>query len=67
MIIPDWKRGISTPKGINLSLENIVDHIDHIDQLSGDCNHVGIGSDLDGDFGNEQCPYDLNTIADLKK
>tara|TARA_B100000767_G_C19734207_1_gene523134 strand:+ start:744 stop:1808 length:1065 start_codon:yes stop_codon:yes gene_type:complete len=67
MIIPDWKRGISTPKGRNLSLENIVDHIDHICQLSGDCNHVGIGSDLDGAFGNEQCPYDLNTIADLQK
>jgi membrane dipeptidase len=29
--------------------------------------HAGIGSDLDGAFGKEQCPYDLNTIADLQK
>jgi membrane dipeptidase len=28
---------------------------------------VGIGSDLDGGFGTEQCPYDLETIADLYK
>ena len=26
-----------------------------------------IGSDLDGGFGKEQCPYDLETIADLQK
>ena len=26
-----------------------------------------IGSDLDGGFGNEQCPSDLDTIADLQK
>jgi membrane dipeptidase len=27
---------------------------------------VGIGSDLDGGFGKEQCPSDLETIADLQ-
>jgi membrane dipeptidase len=26
-----------------------------------------IGSDLDGGFGKEQCPHDLETIADLQK
>ena len=26
-----------------------------------------IGSDLDGGFGKEQCPADLDTIADLQK
>ena len=26
-----------------------------------------IGSDLDGGFGTEQCPSDLDTIADLQK
>ena len=25
-----------------------------------------IGSDLDGGYGREQCPYDLETIADLQ-
>ena len=26
-----------------------------------------IGSDLDGGFGTEQCPNDLDTISDLQK
>ena len=29
--------------------------------------HVGIGTDLDGAFGKEQTPLDLDTIADLQK
>ncbi|MCU0474295.1 MAG: membrane dipeptidase [Bacteroidales bacterium] len=28
---------------------------------------AGTGSDLDGAFGKEQCPVDLDTIADLQK
>jgi membrane dipeptidase len=28
---------------------------------------VGVGSDLDGAFGTEQCPCDLDTIADIQK
>jgi membrane dipeptidase len=28
---------------------------------------VGIGSDLDGGFGREQCPSDVKTIADLSR
>jgi membrane dipeptidase len=45
----------------------VVDNIDHVCQLAGNANHAGIGSDLDGAFGREQCPYDLKTIADLQK
>ena len=41
--------------------------MDHICQIAGDALHIGIGSDLDGAFGTEQCPYDLDTIADLQK
>jgi len=52
---------------VNCSLETIIDHIDHICQLAGNSLHVGIGSDLDGAFGREQAPYDLETIADLQK
>ena len=29
--------------------------------------HAAIGSDLDGGYGTEQCPHDLDTIADLQK
>ncbi len=67
MMVPDWKRGISTSAVMHCSLEKMVDHMDHICQLAGNTMHVGIGSDLDGAFGKEQCPYDLDTIKDLNK
>lgn len=67
MLVPYWVRGQSTPKSENCNLEKVIDHIDHICQLAGNSNHVAIGSDLDGGFGKEQCPYDLETIADLQE
>ncbi len=66
MLVPDWKRGISTPESSQCNLEKTIDHVDHICQSAGNCLHVGIGSDLDGGFGKEQCPHDLETISDLQ-
>lgn len=65
MIKPDWKIGVSDPQTV--SLEDIADHTDHICQLVGSARHCGIGSDLDGGFGKEQTPHDLDTIAELEK
>jgi membrane dipeptidase len=45
----------------------MVDHIDHVCQLAGNTKHAAIGTDLDGGFGREQSPCDLDTIADLQK
>ena len=67
MMVPDWVRGTSTPQSTNCTLAKLIDHIDHICQLAGNSLHVGIGSDLDGGFGSEQCPTDVETIADLQK
>ncbi len=67
MLVPAWVRGVSTPKEMNCNLEKMIDHIDHICNLTGNAEHVAIGSDLDGAFGKEQCPYDLETISDLQK
>jgi membrane dipeptidase len=67
MIVPNWVRGKSTPKGMNCNFDRALDHLDHICQLAGNAQHVGIGSDLDGAFGKELSPYDLETIADLQK
>lgn len=67
MMVPNWTRGISDPKITGCNLEIAANNIDHICQLAGNTNHVGIGSDLDGAYGREQCPYDLETIADLQK
>jgi len=67
MMVPDWQRGVSTPQSKNVLLETMIRHLDHICQLAGNAHHVGIGSDLDGGYGKEQCPFDLDTIADLQK
>lgn len=63
MIKPGWKRGVTDPKSV--SVEDIVNHTDHICQLLGTTKHCGLGTDLDGGFGKEQTPHDLDTIADL--
>ena len=67
MMVPGWVRGQSTPEGMNCNMAKMIDHIDHICQIAGNTAHVAIGTDLDGAFGKEQCPYDLETIADLQK
>jgi membrane dipeptidase len=67
MLVPDWLRGKSTPKQMNCGIEKVIDNIDHICQFAGNTLHVGIGSDLDGAFGKEQCPYDLETVEDINK
>jgi membrane dipeptidase len=61
-LVPDWSRD---PKPV--SLERMVAHLDHVCQLTGNAHHVGIGSDLDGGFGRDETPTELETIADLLK
>jgi membrane dipeptidase len=63
MIVPGWKTG-QTPRSES-TLERIADHVDHICQLAGTHRHVAIGTDLDGGFGSEQCPAEIETIADV--
>ena len=67
MMVPNWVRGTSTPESMGVTLQQMADNIDHICQLAGNALHVGIGTDLDGGFGKEQGPSDLDTIADLQK
>jgi membrane dipeptidase len=35
-------------KAENVTIESVVDHIDHMVKLAGDTKHVGLGSDFDG-------------------
>ncbi|HEX2394687.1 MAG TPA: membrane dipeptidase [Bacteroidales bacterium] len=67
MLVPEWKRGESTPESTGVNLTHVVQNIDHICQIAGNTKHAAIGSDLDGAFGKEQSPNDINTIADLQK
>ncbi len=67
MITPGWERRKTTPQSAGLFLTKIVEHLDHYCQLAGNARHVGIGSDLDGAFGTEQTPQDMDSIADLQR
>lgn len=58
-----YVRGVTPPAE---TLARLVDNIDIVCQLAGNVNHVGIGSDLDGGYGNEQTPVDLQRISDLQ-
>jgi membrane dipeptidase len=59
----DYKRGDSKDQ---VSLHHVVAHIDHICQLAGDANHVGLGTDFDGGFGVETIPSELGEVSDLQ-
>ncbi len=67
MLDPGWRREVPCyEQTTKATLETVADHIDHVCQLAGNARHAGIGTDLDGGFGQEQSPRDLNTIADLQ-
>lgn len=65
MMVHGWAHLRSKPQDFGLKLEKICEHIDHICQLAGNARHVGIGTDLDGGYGTEQTPLDVDSIADL--
>lgn len=60
---PDW----SLHRSIDVTVHNhLRRHAAHIAGLTG-WNHVGLGSDLDGGFGMEESPSEINTVADLHR
>jgi membrane dipeptidase len=67
MLVNGWVRGKTTPESAGVTLSHVVDHIDHVCQLAGNARHAGIGTDLDGGYGREQTPLDVETIADLAR
>ncbi|MFT3949742.1 MAG: membrane dipeptidase [Agriterribacter sp.] len=67
MLTDNWVRGKDDPRERGIDLEKVVDHYDHICQMAGNSLHIAIGSDLDGAYGKEQSPYDLEDISDLQR
>lgn len=65
MLCPGWVAG--SPSNAPVTLETVVDHMDHVCQIAGNARHVALGTDLDGGYGTEQCPGDLETITDIQK
>ena len=67
MLAPGWIRGQTTPESAGVTMETVINHMAHICQLTGSSKHIGLGTDLDGCFGNEQTPSDVKSIADLTR
>jgi membrane dipeptidase len=67
MLYPGWVRGVTQAEEAGVRLETMVEHIDRVCQLAGNAHNAAIGTDLDGGFGREQSPCDLDTIADLQR
>jgi membrane dipeptidase len=65
MLYPGYVRR-ETPREL-IHLSDFVEHIDHLCQLAGSARHAALGSDLDGGYGTEQTPLELDTIADLQQ
>lgn len=65
MLLPGWVGGQSSNERVTLDM--VADQIDHVCQVTGSARHAAVGSDLDGGFGREQSPRDLDTIADLQR
>jgi membrane dipeptidase len=64
MLRAGWRHGDSNH---GVTLADVAAHIDHICQVAGSARHAAIGTDLDGGFGREGSPHDLDTIADLQR
>ena len=63
-LLAGWKSG---ERRSHVSLERLVDHIDTICQIAGDARHVALGSDFDGGIGLNNVPFEIDSIADLRK
>ncbi|RME77374.1 MAG: peptidase M19 [Chloroflexi bacterium] len=50
-----------------VTLDDVVRHIDYLCQCTGSARYVGLGSDLDGGFGLEHSPVGIDSIADLPR
>ena len=53
--------------GFEVTLEDFVDHIDHVCQLSGNSLHSAIGGDTDGQGGMVGAPKEVDTVVDYQK
>jgi membrane dipeptidase len=65
MIEPGWIQ--YETQGAKVTLEDYVNHIDHVCQLAGNARHAAIGTDLDGGYGTEQTPRDFDTYIDMQR
>ena len=63
----DWDDPSTHGSTATRAMSAAIGHVDRICQIAGNGDHVAIGSDLDGGFGRELAPVDLDTAADLQR
>ena len=64
MLREGWKRG---DRKDAVMVADVAAAMDYVCQMTGDAEHVALGTDFDGGFGAESAPAELDTIADLPK
>jgi len=52
-------------KGERAKISDCVRHIEHVCDIAGSRDHIGLGSDMDGGFGADGLPEGINTPSDL--
>jgi membrane dipeptidase len=65
-LLNGWKKAAGGKKS-EVKLSHVIEHVQHICRIAGDSSHVAVGSDLDGGFGVESAPAEIDTVADLNK
>ena len=61
----DWEKTGRLKEQVTLN--HVVKQVEHLRDVAGSTTNIGIGSDLDGGFGSESTPAEVDTIADLPK
>lgn len=51
----------------NLRVQRYAEAIDTVCQLAGSARHAAIGSDVDGGFGTEHLPAEIDSVADFPR
>ena len=64
----EWERArFGGAYNARYGMDGLVPHIEHIAELAGgSLDNIAIGTDMDGGFGAELTPTDVDTIADLQ-
>ncbi len=66
----DWMNIPATGQGFareEVTLEDVVDHMDHVCQLAGNSLHAALGTDLGGGVGWSGAPHGVDSAADYHK
>lgn len=59
-----WKQKLNS--GTNITLNDYIDHICHILSITGNVDNIAIGSSMDGGYGVESLPKEMNSIQSLE-